>query len=102
MSFLGVGEIIGAFGLGCVRDRYGNKWAMVLIVGLMVISIAMLLIFNKFNKFNQTAYLMTLTWGLQDSSLNCFINCILGFEFKSKIAPFAVFRFIWSISIFIF
>ena len=37
-----------------------------------------------------------------DGFANCFINCILGFEFDSKILPFGVFKFVQSLFIFVF
>jgi hypothetical protein len=45
---------------------------------------------------------MCFLWGTQDSGINCFINCILGFEFESKILPFSVFKFTQSLFTFVF
>lgn len=43
--------------------------------------------------FNPLIFVMTFVWGFQDSSVSNFANCILAFEFDSKVAPFSVFNF---------
>ena len=43
---------------------------------------------------------MTMFWGAQDGALNNILNCILGFEFDSKIVPFSVSKLIKSLFIF--
>ena len=45
---------------------------------------------------------MTFAWGLQDSSLCNFANCILAFEFESKVTPFSVYKFSQSLFTFAF
>ena len=45
---------------------------------------------------------MCLTWGIQDSGLCNFLQCVLGFEFESKIIPFSVMKFTQSLFIFAF
>ncbi len=39
------------------------------------------------------SFFMTFFWGIQDAGLNCLINCVLGFQFDSKITPFSVYYF---------
>ena len=55
---------------------------------------------NNDNKWGPFAYVMTFIRGVQDCVLNCWPNCILGFEFESKIAPFGVNKFLQSLLIF--
>ena len=45
-------------------------------------------------------FFMTFFWGIQDGGINCLINCILGFQFDSKTAPFSVNKFAQSLLIF--
>ena len=45
-------------------------------------------------------FFMTFFWGIQDGGLNCLINCVLGFQFDSKITPYSVNKFAQSLLIF--
>ena len=45
---------------------------------------------------------MTFAWGLQDSGLSTFMNCVWGFEFDSNIIPFGVYQFTQGFFIFVF
>ena len=44
---------------------------------------------------------MTVFWGFSDGGLNTFMNCILGFQFDSKSAPFSVKQVILSLTVFV-
>jgi fucose permease len=101
LCFLGAGEMLGAPMYGQIRDRIGNKAALVFLLLLTIGSIAVFLYINQIDDFSYfSAYLMTLTWGLQDGGVNILIICLMGFEFESNIIPFSVFNFIQSISVF--
>lgn len=93
MTLLGVGEIFGGLLVGGIRDSKGNRVAIISEMFLLAIGIGCVILLNERNKFDWVAYIMTFFWGLQDAGLNCYINCVLGFEFESKIAPFAVYKF---------
>lgn len=66
------------------------------------IAFALLFVYIAQFKFSVLAYFVTLFWGLQDSAVNNLMNCILGFEFESKILPFSVFKFVSSLFTFAF
>ena len=102
MTLLGAGEIFGGLIVGRIRDTKGNRIALLSEMCLLAIGIGMVIWLNESNKFNWVAYMMTFFWGLQDAGLNCFINCVLGFEFESKLTPFAVYKFSQSFFIFAF
>ena len=103
MISLGFGEIVGGLVVGKVRDTIGNKPCIIFQILLVAASMFSILFFNNQNNFDYfPAYLMCFLWGTQDSGTNCFINCILGFEFDSKILPFGVFKFVQSLFIFVF
>lgn len=62
-----------------------------------------LIAFTWFYSFQLwAAALVTFLWGIQDGSMNCFLNGVLGFEFESKTTPFSVFKALQSFLVFIF
>ncbi len=99
---LGASEILGSLLHGRILDRHGNKagvmWCMATLVGALVLVFVYLNIFE----FGVVAFVMTFMWGLHDSALSNQANCILGFEFESKILPFAIYKFVQSFCTFIF
>jgi hypothetical protein len=44
---------------------------------------------------------MCFAWGFQDGGMNCYISCVLGFQFDSKTTPFSVFKTVQSLSVFL-
>jgi predicted MFS family arabinose efflux permease len=94
MSLLGAGEIIGGQIIGNIRDRTSNRVAFLSEMVLQISGITLLVVFNERNRFDYLAYIMVFVFGVQDSGLNCLINCILGFEFESKTTPFGVNKFV--------
>ena len=90
MIGLGTGEILGGTCFGRIRDKLGNYVALCLELVLLAGGITLVIIVNERNVYDWTAHAMTFVYGLQDAGLNTFINCILGFEFESKITPFCV------------
>jgi len=93
MTMLGLGEMIGGGIVGWIRDKTGNKVAFLTEIFLCLISFGCVITLNVLNTWGPLAWVMTFMWGIQDAGLNTLINCILGFEFESKIAPFGVFKF---------
>ena len=103
MIALGFGEIFGGLFVGKIRDTYKNIAAIAAQIVILLAALIYIQIFNSNNDFTYTgAYLMCFLWGTQDSGINCFVNCILGFEFESKILPFSVFKFTQSLFTFVF
>ena len=94
MALLGLGEIIGGGLVGFIRDKVGNRLAYFVQILLTIAGMASVLIVNDKNTYDYTSYLMCFVWGLQDSGLNCLVNCVLGFEFESKIIPFSLYKFV--------
>jgi fucose permease len=99
---LGIGEMIGGLIFGSVNDKMGQKAGITYCLIMTIIAFAMLFAYIEIYKFSVLAFFMTLIWGLQDSAVNTMTNCILGFEFDSKIIPFSVYKFVQSIFVFIF
>ena len=102
MCLFGAGEVVGGFLVGGIRDRFGNKVCVISLIILTIAAVAFVIAYNQKNKYDYGAYLMCLLWGLQDSGLNCFVQCIMGFEFESKVIPFCVFTFAQNGFIFVF
>jgi len=94
MIALGFGEMTGGLILGYVMDKFGQKIGITYCICQTVIAFTLFFIYNELYTFSVLAFFMTLFWGLQDSALNTLCNCILGFEFESKIVPFSVFKFV--------
>ena len=44
---------------------------------------------------------MCFAWGVQDGGMNCYISCVLGFQFDSKTTPFSVFKTVQSLTVFV-
>ena len=92
MTLLGVGELVGGFFGGQIRDRFGYKAAIIAVLILMIPAFGMIMAVNSSNAYNSTSWLMCLLWGIMDSGLNNFVNCVLGFEFESQTVPFSVYN----------
>jgi MFS family permease len=102
MVMLGIGMILGGWITGGIRDRLGNRICVLTCITFMIIAMTALIWFNENNFFTfLTSYSMCLLFGIQDSGIQCFVNCILGFEFESKILPFSVYRFTQSLFTFV-
>ena len=102
MTMLGVGEILGGGVLGRIRDSCGNQVALIVLIIETLAAIGLVLAVNINDEYNATTWIMTFVWGFQDAGLNTLINCILGFEFESKVTPFGVYKFSQSLFIFAF
>ena len=101
ICMIGVGEMIGGVGvIGPIRDKFGNRPALIVLMVLTAAGLAIFYYYNSKDEYNWIAFLMCLIWGIQDAGVNCLINCILGFEFKSKSTPFSVYKFVQSLFIF--
>ena len=48
------------------------------------------------------AFMMNFAWGMQDSGVNVYSDCLCGFEFESETLPFSVLYFSQSMFCFIF
>ena len=101
MSVFGLGEVLGAPIFGNIRDRIGNKVAIVYLTIITTMAVFCFLYLNHVNKWSNLAYLMTFMWGLQDGSINTMIMCIFGYEFENEAIAFSCFNFIQSSSVFI-
>ena len=99
---LGFGEIIGAPLMGEVRDKFGYHTTLKVILAVTVIAFALLFVTIVTYTFNPLIFVMTFVWGFQDSSVSTFSNCILAFEFDSKVAPFSVLYFTLAFFTFLF
>jgi predicted MFS family arabinose efflux permease len=103
MVFLGLGEIVGALVFGRIQDSCRTSVTVFANMLAMVIAICTVQLFTYVGDFTLWfASVMTFLWGLQDGGLNCFINCILGFQFDEKTAPFSVLKFVQSLFTFAF
>ena len=89
MVSLGVGEIVGAIGMGFIVDHIGAKRSSVINVVLIGIAGFSVILFLALDSYSVLAYFMTFLWGVQDSSISIHLDAILGFEFESNKTPFS-------------
>lgn len=100
MLTLGVGEIVGALSEGKIEDKLGKRAGLLFVMLITTIAFVLLFVYNETHTYSPLTFFVTFFWGFQDSALNNYLNCILGFEFESNILPFSVNKFLSSIFIF--
>ena len=80
MLGLGSGEIVGSVVFGRITDNCTHKKTVILNAMMTSLSYVFLFLYGSIYDFSFTlAVLMTFTWGLQDSGVNCLLNSLLGF-----------------------
>jgi MFS family permease len=101
LSVLGFGEILGAIVFGKIMDKFGNKMMMYSNLGCFIISILCICVYVAHFRFSMWfGCLICFGWGVQESGLGVFLNCILGFEFKTKTTTFAFRNLVQSFVVF--
>ena len=86
---LALGSMFGSVLIGVVLDRFGPKNAIYCILGVCTVVLSSAIVFNEIHQFSLWAYFISFGWGLQDATLINMLNNLMGFEFKSKVTPFA-------------
>lgn len=94
---LGAAEIIGGLVQGQIFDKYGHRAGLYLVMVTGLVAFVVVLATIGVYDFSALTFFMTFAWGLQDACLCNFANCILAFEFESKVTPFSVFKFSQSL-----
>ncbi len=89
----GAAEILGGLAIGKISDAFGYQVSLKLVLLLTVVAFGTLFATIAVYSFSFLTFIMTFTWGLQDAAVSNFVNCVLAFEFESKLTPFSVFRF---------
>ncbi|CDW79190.1 major facilitator superfamily protein [Stylonychia lemnae] len=102
MVSLGVGEIVGAIGMGMIVDKIGSKKSCWVNIFLVILQTLAVLLFLYIDEYNWIAFMMTFLWGVQDSSISIHLDAILGFEFETNKEPFACDILMESITAFSF
>jgi MFS family permease len=99
-AMFGVGQLIGSPLVGYVNDKLGGgrSVARVLLV-IHLTAYLVTIIFNEIHSFGPLAYLVTLLCGMQDAALQTQVTIICGFEFKTNVEPFAIYRLLGSLVI---
>lgn len=102
MVSLGVGEIMGAFGMGYFVDKIGPKKGSFINVALIIIQTVLVILYIHLDKYSWLAFVMTFAWGLQDSAMSIHLDAILASEFDSNKEPFSLDVLLESITAFSF
>lgn len=90
MATLGIGEILGALVVGHIVDKIGAKKSSLINVVLIFIQTIVVIIYIIIDSYSWLAFIMTLIWGISDSSISIHLDSILGFEFESNKEPFSL------------
>lgn len=64
MVSLGVGEIVGAIGMGMIVDKIGSKKSCWVNIVLVILQTLAVLLFLYIGEYNWIAFLMTFLWGV--------------------------------------
>eukprot|EP00347_Sterkiella_histriomuscorum_P014941 403358919 len=99
---LGLGSVIGGLIQGQVADKFGQRLGVIYIMIVSACAFAVVFAFVGTWKFGVLTFFMTFIWGIQDSGMNNYMSCTLGFQFDSKIIPFSILKFVQSLFTFIF
>ena len=67
----------------------------------IVVFQTMLMVQNEYHVFNWTAHVSMFGMGMVDNTLQSYLTQLMGFEFKSKITPFALKNFMENMTVFI-
>ena len=102
MVAFGVGEIVGALGMGALVDRYGARKCVYFILVMIVLMVATTINSLETGYYSWNTFLNTFTWGVQDSFVNIHVFKMLGSEFGSNHSePFGVEQLLQGISVFV-
>lgn len=63
MILLGIGEIIGGNFVGLVRDKLGNRVAIITQIALTILGVLVVIIQNEVNTFGWYTWIMCFLWG---------------------------------------
>ena len=88
--------------VGFVIDRWRQKAGVLFCMITTAIAYGLVFAWISIWEFGVLSFFVTFVWGVQDSCFCNFLNCILGFEFDSKIIPFSIFKFVQSLFVFVF
>jgi hypothetical protein len=89
-----VGEVVGGYVNGEIEDKLGVKSSFYANIVQFVVAFAMLMYVTIVNDFSLwQAFVMNTAWGMTDSGVNIFAECIAGFQFPSVTIPFSIFFF---------
>jgi predicted MFS family arabinose efflux permease len=102
MCGLGAGEIIGGIGMGIIVDKIGVKKSCFVNMFLILLQTILVCAYIVIDRYGYLAYIMTIVWGMQDSSISIHLEAILGFEFTNNKEPFAIDVLLESIAVFMF
>lgn len=64
MVSLGVGEIVGAIGMGIIVDKIGSKKSCFINVILVILQTGAVILYLLLDEYSWIAFLMTFLWGL--------------------------------------
>lgn len=94
MMFLGIGQAISGLIMGFIIDLFNSRRACIANVIVMGCTFFVSVVNLQRMEFGWISYLTCFMWGLQDGCLNTHSYQMLGFEFESQNAPFAIYQLV--------
>ncbi|TNV78843.1 hypothetical protein FGO68_gene15401 [Halteria grandinella] len=99
-AMFGIGQLVGSPMVGYVNDHLGGGQAVArtcLVVHLLAYSIT--IVYNEIHSFGFLSFVVTFLFGMQDAALQTQVTIVLGFEFRTNVEPFAIYRLLNSLAI---
>jgi len=92
MVCFGFGEIIGGFFTGYILKKFGHKKTTLVQAVIVFITFLLVVLSVATSKVGYLIFMMSILFGAMDAGINIHLFNILGFEFESKVLPFAVYN----------
>ena len=100
MMALGMGGMLGGQLVGYVNYHFGGgRGVTITNLVMTIIAYLVIIIFNAIYEFNFLMYMAAFLIGFINTCNITQANLILGFEFKTNIEPFAVYRLVSSLAV---
>ena len=100
MMFLGIGQAISGLIMGIIIDIFNSRRACIANVFVMFLTFIISVVNLQQLEYGWISYLTCFMWGLSDGCLNTHSYQMLGFEFDSQNAPFAIYTLVQGVAVF--
>ena len=96
----GVGQLIGSPLVGLVNDKFGGGQSVArTLLFVHFASYLVIIVFNEIHVFGILAFVVTFLCGVSNAALQTQVNIVCGFEFKTNVEPYAIYRLFSSLTI---
>eukprot|EP00347_Sterkiella_histriomuscorum_P020663 403336944 len=102
MSLIGLGALFGTILIGYTYDKFGHKPASIQNIVILLVVALFVFAFGETREYNYQVFMMTLTWGMMDSSMATHCYSSLGIEFNDNPVGYALYNLFQSLAVLIF